>query len=112
MVLVRQRPATAQGIIFITLEDETGTSNLVVHPRTYERHRAAARHGVLLLVEGRIDRAGGVVHLIVDRSESLDDLAAGMQGGVEGLSLSAQGLRPAAATPTAARLRTGLDPAG
>ncbi|MDA8620843.1 error-prone DNA polymerase [Planctomycetota bacterium] len=81
MVLVRQRPATAQGIIFITLEDETGTSNLVVHPRTYERHRAIARHGVLLLVEGRIDRSGEVVHLIADRFEGLDDLAAGMRGG-------------------------------
>ena len=81
MVLVRQRPATAQGIIFITLEDETGTSNLVVHPKTYERHRATARHGVLLLVEGRIDRSGEVVHLIVDRFENLDDLAAGMRRG-------------------------------
>ena len=81
MVLVRQRPATAQGIIFITLEDETGTSNLVVHPRTFERHRAAARHGVLLLVHGRIDRSGEVVHLIADRFESLDDLTAGMRGG-------------------------------
>jgi error-prone DNA polymerase len=81
MVLVRQRPATAQGIIFITLEDETGTSNLVVHPRTYERHRAIARHGVLLLVEGRIDRSGEVVHLIVDRFEGLDDLAAGISAG-------------------------------
>ncbi len=81
MVLVRQRPATAQGIIFITLEDETGTSNLVVHPKTYERHRAIARHGVLILVEGRIDRSGEVVHLIVDRFEGLDDLAAGISSG-------------------------------
>ena len=81
MVLVRQRPATARGIIFITLEDETGTSNLVVHPKTYERHRAVARHGVLLLVHGKVDRAGEVVHVVVDRFESLDGAAAGMHRG-------------------------------
>ncbi|MEM1453175.1 MAG: error-prone DNA polymerase [Planctomycetota bacterium] len=81
MVLVRQRPATARGIIFITLEDETGTSNLVVHPKTFERQRAVARHGVLLLVHGKVDRAGEVVHVVVDRFESLDGAAAGMRRG-------------------------------
>ncbi|MEM6673568.1 MAG: OB-fold nucleic acid binding domain-containing protein, partial [Planctomycetota bacterium] len=81
MVLVRQRPATARGIIFITLEDETGTSNLVVHPKTFERYRAVARHGVLLLVHGKVDRAGEVVHVVVDHFESLDRAAAGMRRG-------------------------------
>jgi len=78
MVLVRQRPATANGIIFITLEDETGVANLVVHPKTYERHRAAARHGVMLLVRGKVDRAGEVVHVIAWEIESIDASAGGL----------------------------------
>ncbi|MEM1453178.1 MAG: hypothetical protein AAGI22_29015 [Planctomycetota bacterium] len=81
MVLVRQRPATARGIIFSKLEDEAGTSNPVVHPKTFERHRAIARHGVLLLVHGEVDRAGEVMHVVVDRFESRNGAAAGMQSG-------------------------------
>ncbi len=79
IVLVRQRPATAQGIIFLTLEDETGTSNLVVHPKTFERYRAAARHGVMLLVRGKVDRAGSVVHVVTWSLECLDGEAAGIR---------------------------------
>jgi error-prone DNA polymerase len=75
LVLVRQRPATAQGIIFMTLEDESGITNLVVHPSTFERHRAEARHGVALYVEGRVDRSDAVVHVVVQRFESLDERA-------------------------------------
>ncbi|MEM6673039.1 MAG: OB-fold nucleic acid binding domain-containing protein [Planctomycetota bacterium] len=81
MALVRQRPATANGIIFITIEDETGVANLVVHPKTFERHRAVARHDVLLLVRGKVDRAGEVVHVIVNQFESLDEAAAGLRQG-------------------------------
>ncbi|MEM8711175.1 MAG: error-prone DNA polymerase, partial [Planctomycetota bacterium] len=81
LVLVRQRPATAQGIVFITLEDETGIANLVVHPKTYERYRAAARHGVILLVHGKIDRAGSVVHVVSWRIESLDAESKGIRRG-------------------------------
>ncbi|MEZ6014432.1 MAG: error-prone DNA polymerase [Planctomycetota bacterium] len=75
LVLVRQRPATAQGIIFMTLEDESGITNLVVHPSTFERHRAEARHGVALFVEGKVDRSDAVVHVVVQRFESLDERA-------------------------------------
>ena len=46
MVLVRQRPATASGIVFMTLEDETGIANLIVRPKIYEKFRRAARHGI------------------------------------------------------------------
>src|SRR6185437_1782320 len=48
LVLVRQRPGTASGVLFITLEDETGTVNLIVWPGVYERYRRAARHATLL----------------------------------------------------------------
>jgi error-prone DNA polymerase len=80
LVLVRQRPSTASGIIFMTLEDETGISNLIVRPRVYERDRKAARHGTIIIARGRIERQGKVVHImthqIQDISHELTDLCA------------------------------------
>lgn len=73
VVLVRQRPATASGVVFITLEDETGIANLVVWPRVYERFRRVARLSTALIVQGRIEREGAVVHVHADRIESLDE---------------------------------------
>jgi error-prone DNA polymerase len=73
LVLVRQRPATAKGTIFITLEDETGVANLVVWPRVWERYRKVARQAVALLCQGRIERAGQVIHVIADKLEDLTD---------------------------------------
>ncbi len=72
VVLVRQRPATASGIMFVTIEDETGSANLIVRPKVYDRFRAALRHSVVLLVAGRVERAGEVVHVQVTRAASLD----------------------------------------
>ncbi|MAC19611.1 MAG: error-prone DNA polymerase [Phycisphaerae bacterium] len=71
VVLVRQRPSTAGGIVFMTLEDETGTANLVFKPRVYRRHRRLARHEVGIVAAGRIERRGDVVHLVVGRVERL-----------------------------------------
>lgn len=65
LVLVRQRPGTASGIVFITLEDETGIANLIVRPKVYERFRRAARHSPTLLATGTVERQGVVVHLLV-----------------------------------------------
>ena len=64
IVLTRQRPATAKGIIFLTVEDETGAANVVVHPPVWERATAAARRAAVLLVRGRVQRRGAVVHLV------------------------------------------------
>jgi error-prone DNA polymerase len=63
MVLVRQRPGTASGIVFITIEDETGIANLIVRPEIYERYRRAARHAGIILCTGTVERAGKVVHI-------------------------------------------------
>lgn len=71
LVLMRQRPSTAKGIMFITLEDETGIANLILRPKVYRRFRRAARHSVLALARGRIDRQGPVVHVVVDAVEDL-----------------------------------------
>jgi error-prone DNA polymerase len=72
VVLVRQRPATAAGIVFMTLEDETGIANLIVRPKVYERHRRAARHGVIILARGTVERQGAVVHVLTTSLEALD----------------------------------------
>ncbi len=65
VVLLRQRPGTAHGIVFITLEDETGTANLVVKPRVYRRYRTIVRHEAAFVATGRVERRGEVVHLVV-----------------------------------------------
>ena len=71
LVLVRQRPGTASGVIFMTLEDETGVVNIVVWPRVLERFRKAVLGARLALVRGRVQRAGEIVHLVADRLEDL-----------------------------------------
>ncbi|MFQ5624309.1 MAG: OB-fold nucleic acid binding domain-containing protein [Paracoccaceae bacterium] len=88
LVLVRQRPGTAKGVIFITLEDEFGVANVVVWAKTYERFRRAVIAGRLLRVTGPIQRDGIVVHVIArhveDISWMLDDLARGAETATPG----------------------------
>ncbi|MGM9475245.1 error-prone DNA polymerase [Pedobacter sp. GSP4] len=67
LVLVRQRPGTAGGVCFITIEDETGYSNLVVFEKLFETYRKEVLHARLLMVEGRLQREGQVVHVIVSK---------------------------------------------
>lgn len=74
LVLVRQRPGTAKGVIFVTLEDETGTCNVVVWAKTYERFRRAVIAGRLLRVTGRIQREQSVVHIVADQIEDISPL--------------------------------------
>ncbi|MEE2525771.1 error-prone DNA polymerase [Hyphobacterium sp. HN65] len=66
VVLVRQRPGSAKGVCFITIEDETGIANLVVWPRVMERYRPVVMGARVLLVKGRVQSAEGVVHLVAD----------------------------------------------
>ncbi|MGB8275003.1 MAG: error-prone DNA polymerase [Alphaproteobacteria bacterium] len=75
LVLVRQRPGSANGVIFMTLEDETGVANVIVWPKTYEQFRRVVLTARLLEVEGTLQREGEVIHVIartlIDRSERL-----------------------------------------
>lgn len=71
LVLVRQRPGTAKGVIFITLEDETGTCNVVVWAKVYETFRRAVIAGRMLRVTGRVQRDAGVVHVVAERIEDI-----------------------------------------
>jgi len=71
LVLVRQRPGTAKGVIFITLEDETGISNIIVWRKMYERFRRAVIAGRALKVTGRVQRESGVSHVIAEQIEDI-----------------------------------------
>ena len=82
LVITRQRPGTASGVIFITLEDETGVSNVVVWPKVYERHRRAVIGGRLLRVRGRVQREGAVIHVIADAIEDRSDLLGALGRGL------------------------------
>ena len=77
LVLIRQRPGTASGIVFETLEDETGVVNLIIRPDIYEKHRPAARHAGLLECHGYVERQGQVVHVMAKRLFDLSHLLAG-----------------------------------
>jgi error-prone DNA polymerase len=79
LVLIRQRPGTASGIVFVTLEDETGVVNLIVRPNIYDKYRPAARHAALLQCDGYIERQGQVVHVMAKRMFDRSDLIRGYE---------------------------------
>ena len=63
LVIVRQRPGTAKGFCFLTLEDETGTANAVVVPDMFQQHRSLIHTAALLQVEGPLQKVDGVIHV-------------------------------------------------
>ncbi len=79
LVLIRQRPGSARGVCFITLEDETGVANLVVWPKVMETFRKTVMQSRLIDVSGVVQRAEGVIHVVAhrltDRSDALDRLS-------------------------------------
>jgi error-prone DNA polymerase len=77
LVLVRQRPGTASGVIFATIEDETGVGNIVIWPKVFQQYRRAVLASRLLCVTGKVQREGLVIHLIADK---IDDYTAMLSG--------------------------------
>lgn len=71
IVILRQRPGTAKGVIFLTLEDETGVVNVIVWRKMYERFRRAVIAGRMLRVTGRVQRAHDVTHVIAEEVEDI-----------------------------------------
>jgi error-prone DNA polymerase len=71
LVLIRQRPGSAKGVIFITVEDETGVANLIVWPPILERFRRTALGATLLCCKGRLQREEGVIHVVADELRDL-----------------------------------------
>ena len=67
LVLIRQQPGTAKGVIFMTLEDETGIANIIVWPKVFAQNRRIVMTSRFVAVRGRLQRAGLVVHVVAQR---------------------------------------------
>ena len=74
LVLVRQRPGTAKGVIFVTLEDEFGIVNVIIWQKVYLTFRRAVIAGRMLKVTGRLQRQSGVTHVIAEQVEDISSL--------------------------------------
>jgi error-prone DNA polymerase len=74
LVLLRQRPGTAKGITFVTIEDETGPANLIIRQEVWERYRRVAGGATAMIAHGRLQRVDAVIHLLVDRMQDLGRL--------------------------------------
>lgn len=94
LVLVRQRPGTASGVIFMSLEDESAWANVIVWPRVFERFRPQVLGARLVMVDGRLQNAHGVTHLVAQRLEDLSPLLAGLDDGAEAIPIAPAGLAP------------------
>src|SRR5690606_8008779 len=84
LVITRQRPGTASGVIFATLEDETGIANVIVWPKLLERYRSAVFGAKLLCVTGELQREGIVIHVVARRMRDLTDRLAALADGTDG----------------------------
>lgn len=102
LVVVRQQPGTASGVIFVTLEDETGVANVIVWPSVFDRFRRAMLESRLLRVAGRLQREGIVIHVVADRFIDLTGHLRSL-GTIEG---NGEG-NPA---PSGSRTQPGFDP--
>ena len=76
LVLVRQRPSTAKGTMFLTIEDESGSANVIVRPEVHDRFRRAIRASSAVIVRGRIERRDGVSHLLARSVQGIDSARA------------------------------------
>ena len=88
VVLVRQRPGSAKGVVFLTLEDETGVANIVVWPDLKTRFRKAVMGGRLLEVHGRVERDDEVIHVI---AAHIRDASADLARLSDGLAVTGEG---------------------
>jgi len=79
LVLLRQRPGTAKGITFVTLEDETGSMNLIIHPGIWKKFFTLARTSNAWMVRGTLENRKGVIHVVVGHLEDLTDVVDGLE---------------------------------
>lgn len=80
LTLVRQRPGTASGVIFMTLQDETHIANVVVWPKVFDKFRAEVLGARLCAVDGLLQKEGEVIHVIAARLHDYSPLLAGLSG--------------------------------
>lgn len=100
LVLVRQRPGTAGGVCFMTLEDETGVVNIIVFESLFEKYRKAILGARLLCVYGQLQKEDGVIHVIAKALEDRTDLLKVLNG---------DGAEPSLFTPAPQVKRLGLN---
>ena len=74
IVLVRQKPGSAKGVMFITIEDETGIANLILWPSVFEQHRRLVLSASMIACRGQVQQAEGVTHVVVEALEDLSGL--------------------------------------
>jgi error-prone DNA polymerase len=74
IVLVRQRPGSAKGVMFITIEDETGIANVIVWPSVFEKQRRLILSAGMFSCRGRLQREGEVIHIVAERLDDLSEL--------------------------------------
>jgi len=74
IVLVRQKPGSAKGVMFVTIEDEVGVANLIVWPKLFEAQRRLVLSASMIACHGRVQCEGKVIHIIAERLEDLSDM--------------------------------------
>ena len=74
VILVRQRPGSAKGVLFITIEDETGVANAILWPDRFEIYRRQVMSSSMIAVRGRLQKEGEIIHVIADRIVNHDDM--------------------------------------
>ena len=113
LVLVRQRPGSANGVIFLTVEDETGIANIIVWPKIFEALRSVVLGASFLAASGRVQIEAGVIHIVMERAEDLTpllSLLSGHNGEISGREIWARRSRLSPA-PTRSGIRTRATPA-
>ncbi len=108
IVLVRQKPGSAKGIMYITIEDETGVANLILWPDRYAAQRRLVLSAAMLACHCRVQREGEVVHVITDQLEDLTDLLRSVAGrdGAGPDGHAACGVDPSNARPSGIKVPT------
>jgi error-prone DNA polymerase len=76
VILVRQRPGSAKGVLFVTIEDETGIANGILWPDHFELYRRPVMSASMIAMRGRLQKEGEVIHIICDRIVEHDDMLA------------------------------------
>ena len=91
LVIIRQRPGTAKGVIFMTLEDETDIANAIVWPKVFERFRPIVLGARLVAVTGKVQSESGIIHVVANRIEDLTPMLAALSEDAGDLSALARG---------------------
>ena len=110
LITVRQRPGTAKGVIFMTIEDETAIANVIVWPKIFERFRPIVLGARYVAISGRVQSESGVIHVVADKIENLTPLLAQLaEGGaqIDGLARCDEVRRPVDDDPRSIAMRGG-----